>query len=247
MTDSLRAETVRLTGHGGDEIEAYLAQPLDEGRFGSVVVIHHMPGYDEGMKEITRKFAAHGYLAVCPNLYSREAPGASPDDAAAAVRALGGVPDDRLVGDVQGAARLLTSLGSSNGRVATIGYCSGGRQSFLAACSLPLDAAIDCYGAFVVGTSPEGSPLRIGPIVHLAGDLSCPLLGLFGAEDQYPSPQHVAELEEALKQAGKPFEFHSYVGAGHAFFATDRPSYRPEAAKDGWQRIWEFLGRHLAS
>ena len=83
MTDSLRAETVRLTGHGGDEIEAYLAQPLDEGRFGGVVVIHHMPGYDEGMKEITRKFAAHGYLAVCPNLYSREAPGASADDAAA--------------------------------------------------------------------------------------------------------------------------------------------------------------------
>ncbi len=247
MTDSLRAETVRLTGHKGDEIEAYLAQPLDEGRFGSVVVIHHMPGYDEGMKEITRKFAAHGYLAVCPNLYCREAPGASPDDAAAVVRALGGVPDDRLVGDVQGAAHFLTSLGPSNGRVATIGYCSGGRQSFLAACSLPLDAAVDCYGAFVVGTPPEGSPLRIGPIGHLAIDLSCPLLGLFGAEDQYPSPQHVAELEEALKQAGKTFEFHSYAGAGHAFFATDRPSYRPEAAKDGWQRIWEFFGRHLVT
>jgi len=247
MTDSLRAETVRFMGHGGDEIEAYLAQPLDERRFGSVVVIHHMPGYDEGMKEITRKFAAHGYLAVCPNLYSREAPGASPDDAAAVVRALGGVPDDRLVGDVQGAARLLKSLGSSNGRVATIGYCSGGRQSFLAACSLPLDAAVDCYGAFVVGTPPEGMPLKVGPIVHMTKDLSCPLLGLFGADDQYPSPQHVAELEEALKQAGKAYEFHSYEGAGHAFFSADRPSYRPEAAKDGWQRIWEFFGRYLAS
>ncbi|MGO9962024.1 MAG: dienelactone hydrolase family protein [Acidimicrobiales bacterium] len=247
MTDSLRAETVRLTGHGDEEIEAYVAQPLDEGRFGSVVVIHHMPGWDEGMKEITRKFAAHGYLAVCPNLYSREAPGASPDDAAAVVRALGGVPDDRLVGDVQGAARYLTSLASSNGRVATIGYCSGGRQSFLAACSLPLDAAVDCYGAFVVGTPPEGYTLKVGPIVHLAKDLSCPLLGLFGADDQYPSPQHVAELEEALQQAGKTYEFHSYDGAGHAFFATDRPSYRPEAAKDGWQRIWEFFDRYLRS
>src|SRR5271166_983224 len=151
MTDSLRAETVRLTGHGGDEIEGYLAQPLDEGTYGGVVVIHHMPGYDEGTKEITRKFAAHGYLAVCPNLYSREAPGASPDDAAAIVRARGGVPDDRLVGDVKAAAELLKSLEYSNGRVGTIGYCSGGRQSFLAACSLPLDAAVDCYGAFVVG------------------------------------------------------------------------------------------------
>jgi carboxymethylenebutenolidase len=211
-----------------------------------VVVIHHMPGYDEPTKEITRRFAAQGYLAICPNLYSREAPGASPDDAAAAARAQGGVPDARLVGDVGGAAAFLRSHSSSNGKVATIGYCSGGRQSFLAACSLDLDAAVDCYGAFVVGTPPDGFPLSVEPIVHLAKDLSCPLLGLFGAEDQYPSPEQVDELEQALKEADKEFEFHSYEDAGHAFFAVDRPSYRPEAAKDGWQRIWEFFGRNLA-
>src|SRR5271163_4622545 len=170
MTDSLRAETVRINGHGGDEIEAYLAQPLDEGAYGGVVVIHHMPGYDEATKEITRKFAAHGYLAACPNLYHREAPGASSDDAAATARAQGGVPDARLVGDVAGAADHLRALSSANGKVATIGYCSGGRQSFLAACSLELDAAVDCYGAFVVGTPPEGMPLKVGPIVHMAKD-----------------------------------------------------------------------------
>jgi carboxymethylenebutenolidase len=247
MTDSLRAETISVIGHGGDKIDAYLAQPLDEGRFGSVVVIHHMPGWDEGTKEITRRFAAHGYLALCPNLYSREAPGAAPDEAAAIVRALGGVPDDRLVGDVQGCASFLKSLPSSNGRVATIGYCSGGRQSFLAACSLPLDGAVDCYGAFVVGKPPEGMPLKVGPIVHLTKDLSCPLLGLFGADDQHPSPEQVGELEDALKQAGKSYEFHIYQGAGHAFFATDRPSYRPDAANEGWKRIWDFYGRHLGT
>ena len=76
-----------------------------------------------------------------------------------------------------------------------IGYCSGGRQSFLAAVSLPLDAAVDCYGAFVVGDPPEGSPLKVGPLVDRAPQLSCPLLGLFGAEDKYPTPQDVAELE----------------------------------------------------
>ncbi len=129
--------------------------------------------------------------------------------------------------------------------MATIGYCSGGRQSFLAACSLDLDAAVDCYGAFVVAPAPEGLPLKVRPIVHLAENLSCPLLGLFGAEDKYPSPEEVAELEKALTDAGKEFEFHTYEGAGHAFFATDRPSYRPEAAGEGWQRIWEFFGRHL--
>ncbi|MCU1492874.1 MAG: carboxymethylenebutenolidase [Acidimicrobiaceae bacterium] len=247
MSDAMRAETVRITGHGGDEIEAYLAEPLDGPGSGGVVVIHHMPGYDAATKEITRKFAAHGYLAICPNLYSREAPGASPDDAAAAARANGGVPDDRLVGDVAGAIEHLKSLPLSNGKFATIGYCSGGRQSFLAACSLPLDAAVDCYGAFIVGSPPEGMPLKVGPIVHLAKDLSGPLLGLFGAEDQHPSPEQVAELAAELDKYEKVHDFHTYEGAGHAFFAVDRPSYRPEAANDGWRRIWDFFGRYLAS
>ena len=74
---------------------------------GGVVVIHHMPGYDRGTKEITRRFAELGYDAICPNLYWREAPGAAPDDAAAAARAKGGVPDERLIGDVGGAAAYL--------------------------------------------------------------------------------------------------------------------------------------------
>src|SRR5580692_11121459 len=114
MTDAMRAETVTITGAGGDDVEAYLAQPLDQPGIGGVVVIHHMPGYDEQTKEITRTFASHGYLAICPNLYWRNAPGASPDDAAATARAQGGVPDDRLVGDVSGSADHLRSLPSSN-------------------------------------------------------------------------------------------------------------------------------------
>ena len=129
----------------------------------------------------------------------------------------------------------------------TIGYCSGGRQSFLAACSLQLDAAVDCYGAFVVNAPPEGAPVHLKPIVDLAKDLSCPLLGLFGAEDQFPGPDEVRALERVLTEYGKTFEFHSYEGAGHAFFSVDRPAYRPEAATDGWEKIWEFFGRHLAA
>ena len=246
MNDALQAKTVRITGHNGDAIEAYLAEPTErEGPFGGVVVIHHMPGYDESTKEITRRFAAHGYLAICPNLYFREAPDASPDDAAAASRAQGGVPDERLVGDVEGAATFLRELGTSNGRVGTIGYCSGGRQSFLAACSLPLDAAVDCYGAFVVESPPEKLGLDIAPISQLSKDLRCPLLGLFGAEDQFPSPESTATLEAELKKHGKEFEFHTYDDAGHAFFAVDRPSYRPEAANAGWRAIWDFFGRYL--
>jgi carboxymethylenebutenolidase len=247
MTDAIRAESVTVAGNGGDEIEAYLAQPLAEGACGAVVVIHHFPGYDEETKEITRRFADHGYLALCPNLYSREAPGAGPEEAAAVVRAQGGVPDDQLVGDVDGAARFLKGLGTSNGKVGTIGYCSGGRQSFLAACSLTIDAAVDCYGAFVVVGAPEGSPLKVGPVSHLAANLSCPLLGLFGAEDQNPSPEQTVELEAILSAHHKTFEFHTFESAGHAFFATNRPNYRPEAAAAGWSRIWDFFGRYLSA
>ncbi|HEY5109241.1 MAG TPA: dienelactone hydrolase family protein [Acidimicrobiales bacterium] len=244
----LTAETVTIPGHGGDAIEAYLARPHGGVVTGGVVVIHHMPGYDAATKEITRKCAANGYLALMPNLYSREsAGGADPDDAAAAARAAGGVPDERLVDDVAGAVAHLRSLPGSNGKVATIGFCSGGRQSFLAACSLDLDAAVDCYGAFVLTAPPDEFPLRVAPLGDRVGDLSCPLLGLFGSDDRYPGPDEVAEFERVLRAAGKDIEFYSYEGAGHAFFNTDRPSFRAEAALDGWERIWAFFGRHLSA
>src|ERR1700750_2426922 len=247
MYDATLADTATIRGGGGDEIEAYLARPMSQGPLGGVVVIHHMPGYDPPTKEITRRFAAEGYNALMPNLSHRDAPGASPDDAAAAARAQGGVPDPRLIGDVAGAAGHLRGFASAHRHGGVMGYCSGGRQSFLAAVSLPLDAAVDCYGAFVTGAPPEGMPLKVGPIKHLTKDLSCPLLGLFGADDQYPSPDQVDELEEELKAQGKTYEFHMYDGAGHGFFSVNRTSYRPEAAVDGWEKILTWFGRYLAS
>jgi len=246
MSDALRAETVTITGHNDDEIEAYLARPLDAAPFGGVVVIHHMPGYDAATKEMVRTFAAHGYAALCPNLYSREAPGASSDDAAAVVRAAGGVPDERLVGDVDGAAKYLRALDGANGKIGVIGHCSGGRQTFLSAVSLQIDAAVDCYGAAVV-TPPPPEFNMMSPLIDRSADLSCPVLGLFGAEDKFPTPEDVKTLDDELTRLGKEHEFHSYEGAGHSFFSVDRPSYRVEAAVDGWQKIFAFYGKHLAA
>jgi carboxymethylenebutenolidase len=245
--DATLAETVMITGHGGDAIEAYAARPLDSGPRGGVVVIHHMPGYDAATKEIVRRFAVEGYNAVCPNLYWREAPGAAPDDAAATARAQGGAPDERVVGDVAGAAAWLNGLTTSNGKVATIGYCSGGRHSWLAAGHLDLDAAIVCYGAFIVGEVPEQMPSTMHTLGDLAPRISGPVLGLFGNDDKYPTPEHVDEIERLLTEAGKPYEFHRYDGAGHAFFAVDKPSYRPDAAVDGWEKVFAFLGKQLAA
>ena len=128
-----------------------------------------------------------------------------------------------------------------------IGYCSGGRQSFLAACSLPLDAAVDCYGAFVVGTPPEGMPLKVGPIVA-PGARTCPARcsACSAPTTSTRRPSRSTSWTRSSTEAGKAHEFHSYEGAGHAFFSVDRPAYRPEAANDGWQKIWDFFGRYLA-
>jgi carboxymethylenebutenolidase len=245
MTHNLKAETVTIRGFGDEEIEAYLSVPTDVESCGAVVVIHHMPGYDETSKEIVRRFASEGHSALMPNLYHRDAPGASSDDAAAAGRNNGGVPDDRLVGDVLGAMNYLKSLSISNGKTASIGFCSGGRQSVLAGCRLPLEGVIDCYGAFVsVDTSPE-TPIARKAILGEVGNLSGPVLGLFGADDQYPSPSEVEIFAQALESVGKEYEFHTFDGAGHAFFASDRTSYRPEAAKEGWGYISAFLARTI--
>jgi carboxymethylenebutenolidase len=245
VSNALLAETITVTTGNGDEIQAYSARALGESRRGGVVVIHHLPGYDDPTKEIARRLAHHGYNAVVPNLFWRQAPGARPDDAAATARAKGDITDEQFLDDVAGAVSYLKSLGNSNGKVATIGYCSGGRQSFRAAVTLDLSAAVDCYGAFVTGAVPEGSPIKVTTLAEKTPNLSCLLLGLFGAEDKYPSPADVAELEEALKAAGKAHEFHTHPGAGHGFFSVNRPACNVEAANDGWERILAFFGRYL--
>jgi carboxymethylenebutenolidase len=242
--EAMLSESVMIRGYAGDTVEAYAARPLDSVPRGGVVVLHHMPGYDGPTKEITRRFAVLGYNAICPNLYWREAPGAAPDDAAATARALGGVPDDRLVGDVEGAMTWLNDLANSNRKVAAIGYCSGGRQAWLANSRLPLAGAIVCYGAFIVGEAPAGAP-PMPALGHLAASQLSPVLGLWGNDDVYPSAAQVDEIEALLKDAGRQYEFHRYDGAGHAFFAVDRPTYRPEQAVEGWARIQTFLRETL--
>jgi len=245
MYDAILAESVQFAGANGDLLEGYSARPLDATARGGVVVIHHLPGYDRETKEFVRRFAVMGYNAVCPNLYTRLAPGASHDDAAAEARAQGGVPDEQVVGDVAGAAAYLRALSNSNGKIGVIGHCSGGRHTFLISTELPIDAGVVCYGGLIVG-EPVPQMKSMVPLVDRATKVQSPLLGLFGNDDKFPTPEQVDVLEKALTEAGKEHEFHRYDGAGHAFFSPDRPSYRVEAAVDGWQRIDGFFAKHLA-
>ena len=243
--EAMMAETVNLHGHREDLIDGYMARPMGPGPYPGVVIIHHMPGWDEATKEIARKFACHGYVAISPNLHYREGKG-TPEENSASVRAAGGMPDDRTLGDVKGAMAYLRTLPYLNGKVGIIGYCSGGRQVYLAACTLPgIDAAVDCYGGGVVARPEELNQRQPVAPIEYTKDLRCPLLGLFGREDQRPSPEDVAKTEEELKKWGKKYEFHMYDHAGHAFFSVDRPSYRQEAAVDGWKQVFRWFEKYL--
>ncbi len=241
MYEGMLAETVTVRGHNGEIINAYFARPLGPGPFPGVVLIHHAPGWDEWYRETTRKFAHHGYLAISPNIYYRFGHG-SPDDVAAKVRAAGGVPDDEVIGDVEGAAGYLKSIPLSNGKVGVFGTCSGGRHAFLVACRTKMfDAAVDCWGGRVVMSEQELTPKQPVAPLDFTKDLSCPLLGLFGEDDQSPTPQQVAEHERELEKYGKTYEFHMYTKAGHGFFYYDRAAYRQEQAMEGWKKLFAFF------
>lgn len=245
MYEGMLAETIMIHGASGDVINAYFARPLGAGPFPGMILIHHLPGWDEWYREATRKFAHHGYAAISPNLYFRDGHG-TPEDVAAKVRGDGGVADDQAVGDVEGAMRYLRSLPYINGKAGVFGTCSGGRQAFLAACRVQgFDAAVECWGGNVV-MPPENLTAKqpVAPIDYTK-DLSCPLLGLFGEEDQSPTPEQVAQHEQELKIHSKTFEFHMYPGAGHGFFYYHRPNYRQAQAVDGWQKIFTFLEKYL--
>ncbi len=245
MYEGMLAETIMIHGHNGDTINAYFARPLGPGPFPGVVLIHHAPGWDEWYREITRKFAHHGHLAISPNIYYRFGHG-YPDDVAAKVRAAGGVPDDEVVGDVARSLGYLKSLPQTNHKVGVFGTCSGARLAFLVACRTKgFDAAVDCWGGGVVMSPQELTPKHPVAPIDYTDDLSCPLLGLFGEEDQSPTPQQVAQHERELQKYGKTYEFHKYSKAGHGFFYYDRPSYRQEQAVDGWNKLFAFLEKYL--
>lgn len=240
------AETVMVHGHHGDVINAYFARPLGAGPFPGMVLAHHLPGWDEWYREAALRFARQGYLAICPNLYFRTGHG-TPEDVAAKARAAGGVPDDQAVGDLEGAAHFLRALPICSGKVGIFGTCSGGRHAYLAACrTRAFDAVIDCWGGRVVMTDSELTPNQPAAPIDYTPNLSIPLLGLFGEQDQGPTPEQVRAHEEVLQKLGKQYEFHMYPGAGHGFFYYNRPAYRPEQAVDGWNKIWAFLSKNIS-
>jgi carboxymethylenebutenolidase len=243
----ITAEVVAFPGGNGDEIHAYVARPDSDGPVPGVVAVHHMPGWDEFYREFCERLARHGYHVICPDLYCRFGHG-SPDDIAAKARSSGGVRDDAVVADCAAALGWLRAQPGSSGKVGIIGTCSGGRHALLTASrTAGFGAVADLWGGGVV--MPKGALDEAHPVapIDLTEGLSAPLLGLFGNDDQHPTPEQVNQHEAELKRHGKEYEFHRYDGAGHGFFYYHTPMYRPEAAMDGWAKVFGFFGQHLAS
>jgi carboxymethylenebutenolidase len=255
---AVRGENMSFAGAGGTRVNGYLATPATNAEDTSrpaIVVIHEAGGLGEHIRDVTNRFANLGYTALGVDLYTREGGPPPMDDARALMQRLFSMPDERTLGDLDGAAELLLGREDASGRLGCIGFCMGGRYTLLFACtSERLDAAVDCWGGFIDKATFEerSTHERPTPPLELVERLRCPLLAAIGAEDQNPSP----ELGEQLRQrassspvgrSGREIKVDVYEGAGHAFFADYRPSYRPAPAAKLWTEIVPFFARHLGS
>lgn len=243
--EGMMAETIRIPGHERKPIRAYYSRPLGEGPFPGIVLIPHMPGWDEWCRETSRRFTAHGYSVLCPNIYEDFGEGA-PTEVSLRMRESGGVPDEDVMGDVAGSLSFLKNQTNANGKVGVIGMCSGGRHTFLAAATLDgIDAAVDCWGGGVVQTPDQLDERHPVAPIEKAEGIQCPFLGIFGNDDQHPAPSEVDRTEEVLRTLGKDYEFHRYDGAGHGIWYYDKPMYRQEQAMDSWNKTLAFFEKHL--
>ncbi len=244
--EGMIAETVSMRGHNGDTINAYVARPLGAGPFPGMVLIHHAPGWDEWYRECTRRFAHHGYVAISPNLYFRDGHG-TPEDVGAKVRAAGGAPDARVLGDLDGANACLRSLPyvSRQGRRLRhlLGRPAGvprrlpaeglrRRRRLLGWARGPVEGGADA--------EPAGGPDRLheGPLVP----------------DPRPLRQRgqVAHARAGQPARGRAEEARQAVRVPPLRWRRSRllllrpPGYRQEQAMDGWKKVWAFLRTHAA-
>jgi len=228
------------------QIPAYAAMPATGGPFPTVLVVQEIFGVHEHIKDVCRRFAKLGHLAVAPALYAREGDVSKLGTVNEILtNVVSKVPEAQVASDLDAAVAWAKSSGKGDTqRLAITGFCWGGRQVWLYAAHNPtVKAAVAWYGPL---QRPKTANTPKNPI-DLVPELKVPVLGLYGGADPgIPVPQ-VEALRDALKSSGKPFEIVIYRDTPHAFFADYRPSYRPEQAKDGWLRLQAWFKSHGAA
>lgn len=217
----------------------YSETPRDLAQAPGVVVIMHGPGVDRFVEDRVQELARHGYAAAAPDLYHRQ-----PHDGVDTMTRVGRLRDDEILADIDATAASLRALDRPRvTELAVLGFCMGGRITYLAAGARPAlwRAAGVFYGGNIMKPWGDGpAPFELTP------QIACPMIGCFGLDDTNPSPADVDRIDAELTRHGKPHDFHRYAGAGHAFLNfTNAERYRPEPAQDAWQKLLDFLGRHL--
>jgi carboxymethylenebutenolidase len=234
--------TVTLDVPGGP-MPVYEAIPDGTAR-GAVVVAQEAFGVNAHIEDVTRRFAAAGYHAVAPHLFHRTgAPAFGYDDFSEVIPHMMAMNDVDLLSDVGAAVAHLEAAGWGNRQIGIVGFCMGGRVSFLAAGNLALGAAVGFYGGGIVNGRTEGMP----SLLPLISGMRTPWLGLFGDADTGIPAEEVEQLRDELN-AGADVDtaIVRYPGAEHGFHCDVRPSYHEASATDGWARTLEWLDGHLA-
>jgi carboxymethylenebutenolidase len=247
-TSALRAEDLTYEGAGGDAVNGYLVRPRGEEPLPGMIVIHEAGGLGEHIRDVCNRIAHLGHVTIGVDLYTREGGPPPTGDMPAILERLFSMYDETVLADLEGAADVLRGRADASGRIGCIGFCMGGRYTLLFATSSDrLDAAVDCWGGFIdkATLDERTTPQRPAPPLELAPRLRCPLLAAIGAEDQNPSPEIGEELRRRAQESGQEVRVDVYEGAGHAFFADYRPTYRPEPAAKLWERVVPFLATHL--
>ncbi len=239
-TDKLRAGDIKIPVKDG-AAPAYRALPVSGQSLPIVLVVCEVFGLQEHIKDICRRFAREGYLAVAPDHFYRHGDVSKMEDFDGIFKIVSKTPDSQVLSDLDAAVAWAAQNGGNGQKVGVTGFCWGGRITWLYAAHYPqVKAGVAWYGRLV----SESTELQPKNPIDIVSSLKAPVLGLYGGKDQGIPLDTVERMRDALKKAGNPSEIIVYPEAGHGFFADTRPSYRKEDAEDGWKRLLAWFKKH---
>ncbi len=242
----IKTESVHIA-NGSLKIPAYLAMPTEAGSFPGVIVLQEIFGVNDHIRDVTRRIAQEGYVAIAPALYQRQAPGFetgyTAQDIAIGKQYKEQTQASQLLSDIQASIDYLISQTPAKAHsIGCIGFCFGGHVAYLAATLPDIQSTVSFYGAGIPTWAPGGGEPTITRTKDIRGGT---IYLFFGKEDASIPPQHIDQIEEALEKHQIPHRILRYEGADHGFFCDQRASYNEAAAADAWEQVKYFFRQDL--